>query len=108
MNIINEIDALEVKKRFDSNENLNIIDVRELDELKICKIDATTHIPMMEIPNQIDQLDKESELIILCRSGVRSHRVCHFLLSRGFKNVKNFSGGILDWIQQVDPSMQSY
>ena len=108
MDIINEIDALEVKKRFDSDENLNIIDIRELDELKICKIDGAIHIPMMEIPNQIDQLDKESELIILCRSGARSHRVCQFLLSRGFKNVKNFSGGILDWIQQVDPSMQSY
>ncbi len=63
---------------------------------------------MMEIPNQIDQLDKESELIILCRSGVRSYRVCQFLISQGFKNVKNFSGGILEWIKLVDPSMQSY
>ena len=63
---------------------------------------------MMEIPNQLDQLNKEDELIILCRSGKRSARICYFLINQGFKNVKNLTGGILEWIKSVDPAMQSY
>jgi len=108
MDKINNIDALTIKARLDADERLTIIDIRESDELKICKIDDTIHIPMMEIPNQLDKLNKQDEIIILCRSGVRSKRVCEFLQGLGFKNTKNFSGGILDWIKQVDFSMQSY
>ena len=108
MNTINEINVLEVKDRLDNDESLVIIDVREVDELKICEINNTLHIPMMEIPNQLDQLNKDDELIILCRSGQRSARVCHFLSIQGFKNTKNLQGGILEWIRLVDPSMQTY
>ena len=64
---INEINVLELKKKIDSNENLTIIDIRESSELDICKIEKTVHIPMMEIPNQINKFMKTQELIILCK-----------------------------------------
>ena len=108
MNKIREVNVLEIKSRFDANENLTIIDIRELDELEICKIEKTIHIPMMEIPNHISEFDKDDELIILCRSGSRSARVCHFLEQKGFNNVKNLNGGILEWIKLIDSSMSGY
>ena len=108
MNKIREINVLEIKSRFDSNENLTIIDIRELDELEICKIEKSIHIPMVEIPNHISELNKDDELIILCKSGSRSARVCQFLGLKGFNNVKNLNGGILEWIKLIDPSMMAY
>jgi len=108
MNIIKEIDALELKNKLDNDINLTIIDIRESSELAICKIKGTIHIPMMNIPNKIDDFNKNEELIIQCRSGVRSARVCEFLTQAGFTNVKNLKGGILDWIRLIDPSQPTY
>ena len=103
-----EIDVVELKKKIDLKSNVKIIDVREPVELAICKIQDTIHIPMKEIPAQINKLNKNDELIILCRSGVRSANVCEFLMNKGFKNVKNLRGGILEWVQLIDPSQPQY
>ena len=108
MKKIVEIDVLELKKKIDLNENITIIDIRELSELAICKIEGTVHIPMMEIPQKINQFDKNEELIIQCKSGARSARVCEFLMTQGFTQAKNLKGGILDWIQFIDPSQAIY
>ena len=51
---------------------------------------------------------KNDELIIQCKSGARSARVCEFLIHQGFNNVKNLKGGILDWIRLIDPTQQTY
>ena len=108
MSQIVEIDVVELKNKIDLNSNIQIIDVREPVELAICKIQDTMHIPMKEIPAQIDKLNKKDELIILCRSGVRSAQVCEFLINNGFENVKNLKGGILEWVRLIDPSQPQY
>ena len=58
----------------------------------------------MEIPNKINEFNKNDELIIQCKSGARSTQICEFLIHQGFTNVKNLKGGILDWIRLIDPS----
>ena len=108
MNSIPEIDVITLKNKIDTNEKCKIIDVRESVEVSICKINNTIHIPMMDIPNKINEFDKQEELIIQCKSGARSARVCEFLINQGFSNVKNLKGGILDWIRLIDPSQQTY
>ena len=108
MSQIVEIDVVELKNEIDLNSNIQIIDVREPVELAICKIQDTMHIPMKEIPAQIDKLNKNDEFIILCRSGVRSAQVCEFLINKGFENVKNLKGGILEWVRLIDPSQPQY
>tara|TARA_B110000196_G_C20841237_1_gene518368 strand:+ start:276 stop:602 length:327 start_codon:yes stop_codon:yes gene_type:complete len=108
MNSIDEIDVLKLKHKIDHNEKFTIIDVRELSEIAICKIKNAIHIPMMEIPNKINDLNKNKEFIIQCKSGSRSARVCEFLAHQGFINVKNLKGGILEWIKLIDPSQSSY
>ena len=108
MSKIVEIDVFELKNKMDLNSNIQIIDVRESVELAICKIQDTMHIPIKEIPAQIDKLNKNDEFIILCRSGVRSAQVCEFLINKGFENVKNLKGGILEWVGLIDPSQPQY
>ena len=64
MSIIEEIDVFELKKKLDANSDLTIIDIRESSELAICKIQESIHIPMMDIPNKMNNLNKNEELII--------------------------------------------
>jgi len=60
-------------------------------------ISEAIHIPMGDIPGKMDDLDKDREIIFVCRSGHRSGQVCEFLAAQGFKNVKNMVGGMLAW-----------
>ncbi len=108
MNMIPEIDVVTLKNKIDANEKFKIIDIRESEEVSICKINNTIHIPMMEIPKRFNEFDKNDELIIQCKSGARSARVCEFLIHQGFSNVKNLKGGILDWIHLIDSTQQTY
>lgn len=99
-----EITVLELKRRTDAGEQLNIIDVREPDEYDAYNIGAQL-IPLGRIMNmQTEAIDdlKDEELIVHCRSGKRSLQACLFLETMGFTNVKNLTGGILAWQEQCD------
>ncbi|HSN71777.1 MAG TPA: rhodanese-like domain-containing protein, partial [Steroidobacteraceae bacterium] len=65
------------------------------------------HIPMGEIPDRIDELDRSIETVVLCRSGRRSYEVARFLQQNGF-NAVNLAGGILAWAADVDPGLATY
>lgn len=89
----------ELKTRIDAGEKLHVIDVREPHEYAEFNIGAIL-IPLGKIQSmQTDEIDdlKEEELILHCRSGVRSAQAGLFLESMGYKNVKNLVGGMLDW-----------
>ena len=108
MNDIQEIDAPTLKKQIDSNADIELIDVREEFEVEICKIKDSKHIPMNQIPNHLKNLDNKKNLIIICKSGVRSYHVCQFLHQEGFKNIYNLKGGIINWALEVDDSLELY
>jgi rhodanese-related sulfurtransferase len=93
------ISVEELKSRMDAGEKLNIIDVREPHEYAEFNIGALL-IPLGKIQTmQIDEIEdlKEEEVIVHCRSGVRSMTACMFLDTLGFKNTKNLVGGMLEW-----------
>lgn len=93
------ITAEEVKARTEAGEKLNIVDVREPHEHTEFNIGGTL-LPLAQIQNmQVDELDpfKDEELIVYCRSGNRSGQACMILETLGFKNVKNLTGGMLNW-----------
>ncbi|MBE3570767.1 MAG: rhodanese-like domain-containing protein [Bacillales bacterium] len=96
------ITAEELKEKLEKGEKLNLIDVREEEEVQEGMIPEAKHIPMGEIPNSLDQLDKEKEYIFICRSGRRSENVCHYLQDQGYK-VRNMIGGMLEWTGKVQP-----
>ncbi|MEQ1871353.1 MAG: molybdopterin-synthase adenylyltransferase MoeB [Vicinamibacterales bacterium] len=103
-----EITALELKARLDKGDRLKIVDVREPNEYQINRIPGSQLIPLGEIPRRYAELDPEEELVVQCKMGGRSAKAADYLRSVGFKRVLNLKGGILDWIDKVDPSQPKY
>ncbi len=102
--VIDEISPLELKVRLDRGDDLLILDVREPQEYQINRIAGSVLIPLGDLPTRFGELDAEREIIAQCKSGVRSANATMFLKSVGFSRVRNLSGGILGWIDTVDPS----
>jgi molybdopterin/thiamine biosynthesis adenylyltransferase/rhodanese-related sulfurtransferase len=103
-----EISAVELKQRLDRGEKLRIIDVREPNEWQINRIPGAQLIPLGEIPRRYAELDPDEELVMQCKIGGRSAKAADFLRSVGFKRVLNLRGGILEWIDKVDPTQPKY
>jgi sulfur-carrier protein adenylyltransferase/sulfurtransferase len=103
-----EIGAVELKQRLDRGDKLKIIDVREPNEWQINRIPGAQLIPLGEIPRRYAELDPEDEFVMQCKMGGRSAKAADFLRSVGFKRVLNLSGGILEWIDKVDPTQPKY
>lgn len=88
--------------------SFTLLDVREPEEFAIAHIEGSLHIPMGDIPNRLQDLDPDQEIIVLCHHGVRSAHVAMFLLQQDFSNVKNCTGGIDAWSLRVDPQTPRY
>ena len=99
----------QAKQRLDAGDaDLVLLDVREVEELALARIEGATHIPMDEIPASLAQLDRDADYVVVCHHGHRSAMVCSFLLGRGFTRVANLRGGIDAWYHQADPSVGRY
>ncbi len=104
-----EISVEEAKHLLDTNPGqTQLIDVREPDELEVCRITGAEPIPMRQIPEHAGTLPKEKHLLIHCHHGGRSLRVTQFLRANGFTAVSNVAGGIDAWAQAFDPAMRRY
>jgi adenylyltransferase/sulfurtransferase len=104
-----EISVIDAKRLRDAApERTTIIDVREPYELDICRVEGAQHIPMRQIPEQLDSLPRDKHLLILCHSGGRSRRVTEFLRARDFPAVSNIAGGIDAWAEEIDPALRRY
>ena len=104
-----EITPVEVKHLLDSRADLSLIDVREPEEHRICRIDGATLIPMREIPQQFGLLEATPvPLIVFCHHGVRSLTVVSWLRDQGLDDCQSMTGGIDAWSRQVDPTIPRY
>jgi len=103
-----EISAIELKQKIDRGDNFLLLDVREPHEWQIARIPGAKLIPLGDLPKRVNELDSSVEIVAQCRSGVRSGKACDFLRQAGFKKVKNMTGGILAWSDQVDPTVPKY
>jgi sulfur-carrier protein adenylyltransferase/sulfurtransferase len=103
-----EISVLELKERMDRGDAPTIVDVREPHEVQICRIPGAVSIPMRELQARVHELDPAAEVVLQCRSGVRSANATLWLRSVGFTRARNLTGGILEWIEKVDPSQAKY
>ena len=108
MSLLPEIAAPEVKRRLDAGQ-AHLIDVREPEEHQICRIEASTLIPMRQIPQQLDRLEQASApLVIFCHHGVRSLKVVEWLQAQGLSDCVSMAGGIDAWSREVDPTVPRY
>jgi adenylyltransferase/sulfurtransferase len=98
----------ELKAELDRGEVLTIIDVREPQEYQINRLPGSVLIPLGDLPKRYVELDPNANLVTQCKSGMRSAKAQEFLRSKGFTKVRNLTGGVLGWIDQVDPSQPKY
>ena len=98
----------ELKQKMDAGEQPFVLDVREPNEYQINRIAGSTLIPLGELPRRYQELPRDREIVTQCKMGGRSAKAQDFLKSVGFTNVKNLRGGILEWIDKVDPSQPKY
>ena len=103
-----ELTVEQMKAKMDRGEDFFLLDVREPNEYQICRIAGSTLIPLGELAQRTGELDKNREMIVHCKMGGRSAKAVSLLQERGFNRVSNLKGGILAWIDKVDPSQTKY
>src|SRR5258708_7903060 len=103
-----EITSVDRKQRLDRGDKLRIVDVREPNEYQINRIPGSELIPLGDVPKRHGELNPDEEIVVHCKMGGRSAKAADFLRTVGFKPLLNLNGGILDWIDKVDPSQPKY
>ncbi len=98
----------ELKGRLDRQDGVFVLDVREPQEYQICRIADSTLIPLGDLPQRLTELEGHDDMVVHCKSGVRSAKAVKLLREAGFSKAKNLRGGILAWIDRVDPSLPKY
>jgi adenylyltransferase/sulfurtransferase len=98
----------ELKERLDRGDKIFLLDVREPWEYSMAKIEGSVLIPLGTLPQSLDKLDRDAEVVAHCHLGMRSADAVGFLHQQGFKNVKNLVGGIDAWSIQIDPTVPRY
>ena len=106
-NEIPEVTVEELKKRLDNGEGLSVLDVREPHEYEVANIGARL-IPLGELPDRLEELDKDAPLAVHCKTGGRSAKAVKILQNAGFQNAFNVQGGITAWSEEIDPSIPKY
>ncbi|NNC64817.1 MAG: hypothetical protein HKN84_08545 [Gammaproteobacteria bacterium] len=93
-------------------DEVQLLDVREHEELAFASLPGALHIPMREIPGRLEQLDRDRDrdrpIVVMCHTGVRSRHVAAFLIANNFKHVFNLAGGIDAWSAEIDPTLPRY
>jgi rhodanese-related sulfurtransferase len=96
----------------DAKEQLQLIDVREPNEVAIAYIDGFEVLPLSQFADWADSIpvrfDSQAETIVMCHHGIRSAQMCQWLSHQGFTNLKNVAGGIDAYSALVDPSVPRY
>jgi molybdopterin/thiamine biosynthesis adenylyltransferase/rhodanese-related sulfurtransferase len=105
---LEEIAPRDLQALLESKQPPLVLDVRNPEEIAICRIAGSTVISLPELPGRLGELDSARSMVVHCKSGVRSAKAIALLQGAGFSNLKNLKGGILAWIKDVDPSLPSY
>jgi adenylyltransferase/sulfurtransferase len=110
LNQVRQMTPVQLKERLDAGDDLLILDVRQPHEWEISNMASVGAklIPQSEVMDHLDEFDQNQEIVVQCRSGVRSANVIMIMQQLGFKNLWNLDGGINRWAQEVDPSLPVY
>ncbi|HEV8150521.1 MAG TPA: molybdopterin-synthase adenylyltransferase MoeB [Gemmatimonadales bacterium] len=105
---IPEITPRQLADRLARREDLLLVDVRETHEWELCHLDGATLIPLGELPERAATLPRDRELVIYCKGGMRAAQAVAYLQGEGFTRIRNLSGGINRWSEEVDPTIPRY
>lgn len=102
-----EISVQELDALLKAKADVFILDVRNADEFAICNLGGHL-IPFKDLPERLDELNRDQHIVIHCHAGGRSRRATEFLLNEGFTRVQNLRGGVTAWANEIDPTMAKY
>jgi len=103
-----EVTPRELQSRLSRGEALQLIDVREQFEWDIARIPGARLVPLATLPDVVETLDRDREVVVYCKGGSRSRAAATHLADAGFPRVTNLTGGILRWREEVDPTLPRY
>jgi len=103
-----EINPARAKDMIDARADTILLDVREPWELNIAALPGAVHIPMQDVPDRLDELSRDVDLVVICHHGNRSRVVARYLEQIGFDRVFNLAGGIDAWAREIAPDMAEY
>lgn len=105
---MSDITVKELKARLDRKDKFTLVDVREPNEFEIARIPGARLLPLSELPSRAHELDTADDIVVHCKSGVRSLKAIAALKQMGFKKLTNVKGGILAWSDEIDPAVPKY
>ena len=105
---IDEVTAKELKEELDQGQDPYILDVRNPVEYEISRIEGSHLIPLDQLLNRLNELDSARDIVAYCRTGARSAKAIEMLQEAGFRKLRNLKGGVLAWVDDVDPTMAKY
>src|SRR5213083_3010453 len=103
-----QISVEALKEKIDRGQPVVLVDVREPMEWEIAHLDRAILIPVAQVPARVNELSTADDIVVYCKTGVRSGRITNFLRDLGFRKVKNLVGGIDEWAEKVEPEMPRY
>jgi rhodanese-related sulfurtransferase len=106
--VIRPLSPLELRARLSAGDELQLVDVREDEELALVRLEGALHIPLGDLAQRAGELDPDLPTVCICHHGVRSAGAAQLLAQRGFEVVYNLSGGIDRWAVEADPGLRRY
>jgi rhodanese-related sulfurtransferase len=106
--VLRQVSAPQLAAMLAATEPPRLLDVREPWEWQIACIAGSHCLPMGQIPQRIDEIERTHPTVVICHHGTRSLQVVAFLQRAGFGNLHNLHGGIDAWARQVDPALAVY
>lgn len=101
-------DVQQLQQRLDNGDKFILLDVREPNEYAFAHILGSLHIPLRQIPERMQELDNQLDIVVMCHHGMRSQQACLFLEQYGFSQLYNLKGGIDAWSLNCDPTVPRY
>ncbi len=98
--LVKEIEASELQTRIQAGKDIVLLDIRSDAEVAQGILPGSEHLAMHLIPLKLQDLPRDKEIVLYCRSGARSYHACNFLQQQGVSNVLNLRGGIIAWARQ--------
>jgi len=105
---ITSIAPYELAEILEKGEPVDLVDVREEYEWNIARIPGARLVPLSRLADEVRSFDSKRKTILYCKTGVRSMRAAEQLVTAGFENVGNLTGGIVRWREEIDPSIPLY
>jgi molybdopterin/thiamine biosynthesis adenylyltransferase/rhodanese-related sulfurtransferase len=102
------ITVQELKAKMDQGEPFVLVDVREPHEIAISQLPGSVKIPLGTLPANVNKLSTADDIVVHCRTGMRSAKAVQFLMDAGFRKVWNLTGGIDLWAVEIDPTVPRY